>query len=164
MVNFRCTGRSFPIESPQTQTVAYLKQQIEEEAGIPAPLQRLLLTGKALSDDATLDDSIETDSSDDEKDVTLHLLIEMEGGGKKKKRKKRSGPPPRNLRHRKKKEPLAVLRCYEIDPESGKVTKTKRECPTAGCGGGGIRLAEHSDRLTCGKCGLSYKFSCPSGV
>jgi len=46
-----------------------------------------------------------------------------------------------------------VYKFYEV--KGGKVTRLRKECPRCGRG---TFLAEHKDRLTCGKCGYtSYK-------
>nr|7MPI_Bf Chain Bf, 40S ribosomal protein S31 [Saccharomyces cerevisiae]7MPJ_Bf Chain Bf, 40S ribosomal protein S31 [Saccharomyces cerevisiae]7N8B_Bf Chain Bf, 40S ribosomal protein S31 [Saccharomyces cerevisiae] len=54
--------------------------------------------------------------------------------------------------HKHKAVKLAVLSYYKVDAE-GKVTKLRRECsnPT------GVFLANHKDRLYCGKCHSVYK-------
>lgn len=44
--------------------------------------------------------------------------------------------------------PVEVWRYYKI--EGGKLVRLKRECPRCGRG---VFLAEHKDRLYCGKCG-----------
>lgn len=44
----------------------------------------------------------------------------------------------------------AISRYYEIKGE--KVVRTRKFCPRCG---EGVFLAEHSDRLSCGKCGYT---------
>lgn len=50
----------------------------------------------------------------------------------------------------KKKASPRVWQFYKV--ESGKVSKTKKECPRCGRG---YFLGEHEDRYTCGKCGYT---------
>jgi len=44
--------------------------------------------------------------------------------------------------------------------ENGKITRLRRECPSAECGAG-VFMASHFDRQYCGKCGLTYVFNKP---
>jgi small subunit ribosomal protein S27Ae len=87
----------------------------------------------------------------------LHLVLRLRGGGKK--RKKKAYTTPKKIAHKKKKVKLSVLKFYKVDA-SGKVTRLRRECPTATCGGGTF-MAQHFDRQYCGKCHLTYKFVKP---
>jgi ubiquitin-small subunit ribosomal protein S27Ae len=43
-----------------------------------------------------------------------------------------------------------VYKFYEV--KSGKVNRLRKECPRCGRG---VFLAEHKDRLSCGKCGYT---------
>ncbi|KNA17636.1 hypothetical protein SOVF_078370 [Spinacia oleracea] len=74
-------------------------------------------------------------------------------GGKK--HKKKTFTTPKKTHHEKKKEPLSILKLYKVDDDSGNVEKLRKECPSPQCGAGSF-MASHSDRLTCGKCGLTY--------
>ena len=38
--------------------------------------------------------------------------------------------------------------------DNGKITRTRRECPTCG---GGVFMALHTGRHTCGKCSLTFR-------
>jgi len=73
-------------------------------------------------------------------------------GGKK--RKKKVYTKPKKIKHKKKKEKLAVLKYYRVE-DDGKVTRTRRESPNAP----GCFMATHFDRQTCGKTGLTYMFT-----
>jgi ubiquitin-small subunit ribosomal protein S27Ae len=44
----------------------------------------------------------------------------------------------------------SVYKFYKIDGD--KVTRSKRDCPRCGKG---VFMAEHKDRLSCGKCGFT---------
>lgn len=53
------------------------------------------------------------------------------------------------------KDKMATLRYYAVD-EAGKVTRLRKECPSECCPGG-VFMATHFDRYTCGRCQLAYK-------
>jgi len=69
------------------------------------------------------------------------------GGGKK--RKKKNYTKPKKIKHVRKKIKLKTLNYYTID--EGKIKKIKKESPQSP----GSFMAEHADRLTCGKTGLT---------
>lgn len=45
---------------------------------------------------------------------------------------------------------VSVYKYYKI--EGDKIIRTKRDCPRCGKG---VFMAEHKDRLSCGKCGFT---------
>ncbi len=45
---------------------------------------------------------------------------------------------------------VSVYKLYKV--QGDKVTRTKRDCPRCGKG---VFMAEHKDRLTCGRCGFT---------
>ncbi len=54
---------------------------------------------------------------------------------------------------RKKRVSTPIYKFFQV--KSGAVTRSRKECPRCGRG---VYLAEHKDRLTCGKCGYtSYR-------
>ena len=69
-------------------------------------------------------------------------------GGKKGKKKKKNYTTPKHVSHKKKKVKLAVLRNYSINKEE--VVSRRLNC-IAGCPAG-VKMAEHKDRLYCGRC------------
>lgn len=74
------------------------------------------------------------------------------GGGKK--RKKKTYTTPKKIKHKHKKVKLATLKYYAVD-DSNKITRLRKECPNECCGAG-VFMAQHRDRIYCGKCGLTY--------
>lgn len=75
-------------------------------------------------------------------------LISLRGGGKKKKKKKYT--KPKKIKHVRNKIKLKVLRYYSVSGTS--VLKLRKESPESP----GCFLAEHKDRLTCGKTGITF--------
>lgn len=52
-----------------------------------------------------------------------------------------------------------ILTLLKVDA-SGKITRTRRECPSEECGGG-VFMAKHADRQYCGKCKQTFVFAKP---
>ena len=74
--------------------------------------------------------------------------LSLRGGGKK--RKKKNYTKPKKNKHISAKIKLRVLNYYSI--QTGTLLRKKKESPEAP----GCYLAEHKDRLTCGKTGLTF--------
>ena len=74
----------------------------------------------------------------------------LHGAGKK--HKKKTYTTPKKNKHKKKKDKLAILKYYVIHGD-GSVVHTHYECKNCGAG---VFMAQHKDRMTCGKCGLTY--------
>ena len=83
-----------------------------------------------------------------QKESTLHLVLRLRGG--KKKRKKKAYTTPKRVAHVHKKSPLGVLKYYKVNAD-GAVVRLRRDCDDATCGAG-IRLANMTDRVYCGRC------------
>ena len=75
-------------------------------------------------------------------------VLFLRGGGKK--RKKKNYTKPKKIKHIRKKIKLKVLAYYAISETS--VLKLRKESPESP----GCFLAEHQDRLTCGKTGITF--------
>ena len=126
------TGRK---EEIIANSVDELKFEIEKNMGIPTNEQKLLSNGQLLSDENLSD--------------KVHLLISLNGGAKGKKKKQATKKVKKKHVH--KKEKLRILKCYKVDGE--KVVRLRRMCEVCPPG---TFLAEHEDRLYCGRCRSAY--------
>ncbi|CAO3597584.1 unnamed protein product [Absidia cylindrospora] len=141
-------GNTLAFEVSSATTVDNVKTMIAAREGIDSSLQCLSFAGKSLQDAQAISAYGVQDNS------TLHLNAELLGGGKK--RKKKTYTTPKKIKHKRKKVKMAILKFYKVD-EAGKITRLRRECPTATCGAG-VFMAWHTDRQYCGKCHLTYVF------
>ena len=126
------TGKKVELEA---ESVSELKTLIANQMGIPIEEQKLLSNGKLLSD--------ENLSSN------VQLIISLEGGAKGK--KKKAAAKKTKKKHDHKKDKLRELKYYKVDGE--KVARLRRMCEVCPPG---TFLAEHDDRLYCGRCRTTY--------
>ena len=126
------TGKKVEISA---ESVSELQSSIASEMGIPIEEQKLLSNGKILSDDNL--------------SSNVQLIISLEGGAKGK--KKKAAAKKTKKKHVHKKDKLRVLKYYKVDGE--KVARLRRMCEVCPPG---TFLAEHDDRLYCGRCRTTY--------
>ncbi len=112
-----------------------LQMGIESIMGIKVDEQKILCNGK-LASDSNLSDSVQ-------------LIISLEGGAKGKKKKQANKKAKKKHVH--KKEKLRILKLYKVDGE--KVVRLRRMCEVCPPG---TFLADHEDRLYCGRCRSAY--------
>ena len=130
------TGASCEISN--AETLSEIQSQIESQMGIQASEQKLLMNGKLLTAESTIEDN-----------STISLVISLEGGAKGKKKKKDTKKTKK--KHHKKKVKLQVLGYYKV--EDDKVIRLKQMCKVCPPG---TFIADHADRLYCGRCRTVY--------
>ena len=137
------TGATFTMNVAESDSIATMKAKISEQEGIPAE-SIVLISGLAqLEDDMTFGES----GLNDEATVTMTLRL---CGGKKKKKKK-NYTTPKKIPHKHETIRMRVLNYFSVD-KNGKVEKINQESPEeAGC-----YLANHKDRMHCGKTGYMF--------
>ena len=126
------TGRK---ETIFANSLKELQYGIENIMGIKIDEQKILCNGK-LASDSNLSEYVQ-------------LIISLEGGAKGKKKKQATKKVKKKHVH--KKEKLRILKCYKVDGE--KVVRLRRMCEVCPPG---TFLAEHEDRLYCGRCRSAY--------
>ena len=130
-------------EVSDASTVSDVQSQVEKCLGVPAEEQKLLFNGSILSTEESLSSFGVKDQSE------IALVVALEGGAKGKKKKKDTKKGKK--KHHKKKVPLQVLKYYKV--EDDKVVRLKQMCKVCPPG---TFIADHADRLYCGRCRTVY--------
>jgi small subunit ribosomal protein S27Ae len=111
--------------------------------GIPCEEQKLIYNGQCLAEEKSVLEYGITEESN------VYLVVKLDGGAKGKKKKKDVKKTKKP--HKKRKVKLAVLKYYKV--EGDKVVKLKQMCKVCPPG---TFIAEHVDRLYCGRCHATY--------
>jgi small subunit ribosomal protein S27Ae len=137
------TGRTCSVNIENNKLVEEVQSQLESLMGVPSEEQKLIYNGKRLeSGKFLIDYEIEENSN-------VFLVVDLEGGAKGKKKKKDVKKGKKS--HKKRKVKLAILKYYKV--EDGKVVRLRQMCKVCAPG---TFIAEHSDRLYCGRCHTAY--------
>ena len=129
------TGTQFDLQD--VSSISDISSQIEAQTGFSVENQTLLLNGKIVSEESLADG------------ITLNVVFALEGGAKGKKKKKDTKKTKK--KHHKKKVNLSVLKYYKLEGE--KVVRLRQMCKVCPPG---TFIAEHKDRLYCGRCRTAY--------
>ena len=128
------TGKSLSLNVEPTCEISELNSQIESLMGVPSEEQILINNGQTLSETSEL-----TEESQ------IYMVVDIDGGKKKKKKKVVA---KKKKKHVHKKVKLAVLKYYKVDGD--KVVRLKQQTNY------GTFLADHANRLYCGRTHITY--------
>ncbi|KAH8739020.1 ribosomal protein S27a [Cryptosporidium ryanae] len=137
-------GETIALDVDPTMNFEELKLRISEISGISIDSLSINCGFLSLEGVDTLEEAGINEYS------TIHFSELTFGGAKK---KKKNFTKPKKIKHKKKKVKLAVLKYYKVDGD--KVVKLRRECPADTCGAG-VFMAQHFNRTSCGRCGLTF--------
>merc|ERR1712032_1322493 len=131
------TGKSLSLNVEPTSEISEINNQIETLMGVPSEEQILISNGERLT--GNLIDSGLTEESQ------IYMVVDIEG---KKKKKKKKVVAKKKKKHVHKKVKLAVLKYYKVDGD--KVVRLKQQTNY------GTFLADHANRLYCGRTHVTY--------
>ena len=137
------TGKTCSLNVEQTSSIDSLYTQVERMMGVPSEEQNLIFNGKSLKNGKLISDYQMGEEEN------IYLVISLDGGAKGKKKKKDVKKTKKS--HKKRKVKLAILKYYRV--EDGKVIRLKQMCKVCPAG---TFIAEHADRLYCGRCHAGY--------
>ena len=137
------TGATLALSVDENDTINTIKRKINEKEGIPTESIVLIQGLSQLEDDMTAADY------ELKNEATITMTLRLCGG--KKKEKKKVFTKPKKIPHKHENIRMRVLSYFEVD-KNGKIEKLKQESPEqAGC-----YLADHQDRMHCGKTGYMF--------
>ena len=137
------TGATLTFTVDECETISSIKNKIYEREGIPADSIVLISGLSQLEDDMTFEEC------ELKNEATITMTLRLCGG--KKKKKKKVYTKPKKIPHKHENVRMRVLSYFEVD-KNGKIEKLKQESPEqAGC-----YLADHKDRMHCGKTGYMF--------
>ena len=128
------TGKSLSLNVEPNCEISEINNQIETLMGVPSEEQILINNGQTLNDCSEL-----TEESQ------IYMVVDIDGGKKKKKKKVVA---KKKKKHVHKKVKLAVLKYYKVDGD--KVVRLKQQTNY------GTFLADHANRLYCGRTHITY--------
>ena len=131
------TGKSLSLNVEPTCEISEINNQIESLIGVPSEEQILINNGKTLSGNL-IDSGLQEESQ-------IYMVVDIDGGKKKKKKKVVA---KKKKKHVHKKVKLAVLKYYKVDGD--KVVRLKQQTNY------GTFLADHANRLYCGRTHITY--------
>jgi small subunit ribosomal protein S27Ae len=137
------TGKSVQVSLNSESSVASLYEQVCLLMGVPVEEQKLISQGKLLTEGSLFENQLQEGSQ-------VYLVVDLLGGAKGKKKKKDT--KKNKKKHKKKKVKLAILKYYKV--EGDKVVRLRQMCKVCPPG---TFLAEHVDRLYCGRCHTAYQ-------
>jgi small subunit ribosomal protein S27Ae len=137
------TGKTCSLNFEKTASIDNVYSQVERAMGVPTEEQNLIFNGKSLESGKFL---LDYQMGEEE---NVYLVISLDGGAKGKKKKKDVKKGKKS--HKKRKVKLAILKYYRV--EDGKVIRLKQMCKVCPAG---TFIAEHADRLYCGRCHAGY--------
>jgi small subunit ribosomal protein S27Ae len=138
------TGKTCALNVLPNASISMINEQVQMVMGVPVEEQKLISSqGKRLESGKMLIDYEISEES------TVYLVINLDGGAKGKKKKKdvKKG----KKKHKKKKVKLAILKYFKV--EGTKVVLLRQPCKVCPAG---TFVADHKDRLYCGRCHSAY--------
>jgi small subunit ribosomal protein S27Ae len=137
------TGRRCQMQVENTTQIDLISKEVEVLMGVPSSEQKLIFNGKRLASGSILSDYEINENSN------IYLVVALEGGAKGKKKKKDLKKGKKS--HKKRKVKMAILKYYKVD--GGKIVRLRQMCKVCPPG---TFLAEHENRLHCGRCNTGY--------
>ena len=138
------TGRKVDVSVEANGSTLDIYNSIEKSTGVPVSEQNLLFNNKSIDKCGNISEYGISDND------LVYLVIALEGGAKGKKKKK--DVKKNKKKHKKTKVKLAILKYYKI--EGGKAIALKQNCKFCPAG---TFIADHEDRLYCGRCHQTYE-------